>query len=72
MTLKKTIMIVEEEARASKDIRSRLEKLGYKVTSIFSSGKEALNSILKIEPDLVLMDIMPENPMDAIEAGKRI
>jgi len=72
MTLKRTIMIVEEEARQAKDIRSRLEKLGYEVASIFSSGKEALNIILKIEPDLVLMDIRPESPMDAIEAGNRI
>jgi CheY-like chemotaxis protein len=52
------ILVVEDEAIVAEDIAYRLQNLGYTVTDIVSSGEEALVSIGKIVPDLVLMDIM--------------
>ncbi len=42
---------------------------GYSVADIVSSGKEAIKKTEKLEPDLVLMDIVLEGKMDGIEAA---
>jgi CheY-like chemotaxis protein len=49
-----------------------LERLGYTVTSISSSGNEAIQNAEKDKPDLVLMDIVLEGKMDGIEAANDI
>ena len=52
------IMIVEDEILVAMDIQNRLEKLGYTVTALASSGSEAILKAGEIQPDLVLMDIL--------------
>ena len=54
---KKKILIVEDEGVVALQIKNVLEKLGYAVMDIFSSGEETLEKIEQLKPDLVLMDI---------------
>ncbi|TVP64241.1 MAG: hybrid sensor histidine kinase/response regulator [Nodularia sp. (in: Bacteria)] len=66
------IVIVEDEAIVAKDLRNRLQKFGYIVVAIASSGQEAINKSLEMCPDLVLMDIRLKGQMDGIEAADEI
>jgi two-component system, cell cycle sensor histidine kinase and response regulator CckA len=66
------ILIVEDEGLVALDIERRLEKLGYGVAGIASSGQEAIELAAAESPDLVLMDIDLRGEMDGIEAAARI
>jgi CheY-like chemotaxis protein len=69
---KAKIMIVEDEWITAEDIRMSLESLGFTVTSVSSSGEEAIQNAEKDMPDLVLMDIVLKGEMDGIEAAGQI
>ena len=60
----KHILVVEDETIVAEDIKNRLEKLGYSVTFVVSSGDEAVEKASESHPDLVLMDIRLEGKMD--------
>ncbi len=66
------IMIVEDEWITAEDIRMSLQSLGYTITSMVTSGEEAIKNAEKDRPDLVLMDIMLKGEMDGIEAASQI
>jgi CheY-like chemotaxis protein len=69
---KSKIMIVEDEWITADDIGMSLQSLGYTVTSMVTSGEEAIQKAEKDKPDLVLMDIMLKGKMDGIEAASQI
>ena len=66
------ILIVEDEIIVARDIEDKLQKLGYHVPDIASSGEEAIEKASDIRPDLVLMDITLEGDMDGVEAAEQI
>jgi PAS domain S-box-containing protein len=66
------ILVVEDEVIITMEIKDRLEKLGYTVAAMVPSGEEAIQKIPKVNPDLVLMDIMLEGKMDGVEAAELI
>ncbi len=66
------IMIVEDEWIAAEDTQYRLQDLGYTVSSLASTGKEAIQKAEEDKPDLVLTDIVLEGEMDGIEVAKQI
>ncbi|MFQ5685335.1 MAG: response regulator [Candidatus Scalindua sp.] len=69
---KARIMIVEDEWTVAEEIKMVLQSFEYTVTSMSSSGKEAIQKAEKDKPDLVLMDIVLEGEMDGIEAANEI
>ncbi len=69
---KTRIMIVEDEWAVSEEIRMVLQSMEYEVTSMASSGEEAIQNAEKDKPDLVLMDIVLEGEMDGIVAANEI
>jgi putative two-component system response regulator len=69
---RKRILVVEDEKIVALDIARELEKLGYSVNAMVSSGEEALESVRGDRPDLVLMDIELEGEMDGIQAAAQI
>jgi PAS domain S-box-containing protein len=66
------ILIVEDEKIVAKDIRSRLELLGYNVVATASTGPEAVTEAERTVPDIVLMDIVLKGKMDGIDAAGKI
>ena len=66
------ILIVEDERIVAQDIRQRLERMEYTVSAVVSSGKEALQKINQIRPDLILMDVVIKGNMDGIEVAGKI
>ena len=67
-----TILVVEDEAIVGKDIQQTLQRSGYSVPSIATSGEEAIKEAQRIKPDLVLMDIVLQGKIDGISAAASI
>ena len=63
------VLIVEDELLVATDIEESLEILGYNVIDSVSTGKGAIDSVNKILPDIILMDIMLKGDMTGIEAA---
>ncbi|MES2163402.1 MAG: EAL domain-containing protein [Pseudomonadota bacterium] len=64
-----TILIVEDEAVIAENLKGGLIHSGYLVCGIAASGDEAFELARHHQPDLVLMDIRLQGPMDGIEAA---
>lgn len=64
------ILVVEDEKIVAKDIEYRLQKLGYTVTGMATSGSDALQKAEEAPPDLVLMDIQLKGDMDGITVAE--
>ncbi|MCC6369919.1 MAG: response regulator [Bacteroidia bacterium] len=69
---KLNIFIVEDESIVAKDIQNSLTKLGYNVVGSANNGKDAIEKITELMPDLVLMDIMIKGPLNGIEVSEKI
>jgi len=66
------ILIVEDDFIEAMDIQRSLESYDFEVPYIASTGDEALDKILEIQPDLVLMDIILRGNKDGIEVANKI
>lgn len=66
------VLIVEDEGILAVGLKKKLERLGYNVPAIASSGEEAIELAARFRPDLVLMDIVLKGKMDGIEAADKI
>lgn len=55
--MEKRILIVEDEKPIAEIVKFNLEKEGYKV-EVAVDGEEALHKVAKVNPDLVLLDVM--------------
>ncbi len=66
------VLIVEDEAIVSMDLRYKLEALGYSVPTEVRSGEEAVEAASRLHPDVVLMDIGLSGEMDGIDAAAQI
>jgi len=67
-----TILIVEDEAVVALDLARKLDRLGYKVVGKVAEGEAAIALARRLRPQLVLMDIALEGPMDGIDAAEAI
>ncbi len=66
------IFIVEDESIVAKDIQNSLIKLGYNVVGIANNGADAIEKVVELAPDLVLMDIMIKGNLTGIEVSEKI
>ncbi|MBM4249884.1 MAG: PAS domain S-box protein [Euryarchaeota archaeon] len=64
-----SVLIVEDEGIVARDLRYRLETMGYKVAGMAATGDEAVLKAWEHRPDLVLMDIVLKGDLDGIEAA---
>ncbi len=69
---KTNILVVEDDGIVAADIERRLKKFGYFVSGSVSHGRKAIEKVEKLNPDLVLMDIVLKGDMDGIEAAEII
>jgi PAS domain S-box-containing protein len=68
-----SIFIVEDEIITAQGIAKHIEKLGYQVAGIATSGTHALVKIANQQPDLILMDIrLKRQDIDGITAASQI
>lgn len=70
--MKTRILIVEDEVIVAEDLRQGLTHLGYEVTKAVGTGDAALESIARVPPDLVLMDVQLSGDKDGIRTAAEI
>ncbi len=66
------ILLVQDESMVASAITLQLQALGYNVVGTCATGVMALEMAADLRPDLVLMDIVLQGPMDGIEAAALI
>lgn len=65
------VLIVEDEALVAMDMEIALADAGYDVTGTVDTAADAIAAALRLEPDIVLMDITLREG-DGIDAARRI
>ena len=63
------ILVVEDERIIAIDLQRRLERFGYTVVAIASTGDQAIEFVKQHSPDIILMDIMLVGDIDGIETA---
>ena len=66
------IMVVDDEAIITMQLKEHLTAMGYNVVGVGSSGEEAVKLSKKLQPDLILMDIVMGGKKDGIDAAEII
>ncbi|WP_088891977.1 hybrid sensor histidine kinase/response regulator [Leptolyngbya ohadii] len=66
------ILVVEDEVIVARTIANQLRQFGYTVVGMESSGAAAIEAANRVEPDLVLMDIMLKGEMDGVTTASQI
>jgi len=66
------LLVVEDEFLIAILLQRNLEVLGYEIGELVISGEEAIESVEKERPDVILMDIRLGGAMDGIEAAEVI
>ena len=66
------IMVVEDEVVIAMSLQRRLESLGYEVVGIFHNAEESIEMAKKLQPDLIIMDIMMPGNIDGITVAETI
>ncbi len=67
-----TILIVEDEAIVALDLKLQLQELGYTVLGMVASGEAAIAAVAARAPQLILMDVRLQGPIDGIAAAQAI
>jgi two-component system cell cycle sensor histidine kinase/response regulator CckA len=63
------IMVVEDEFIVAKDLRTHLQNQGYQVTSLHSTGEDAIEAARRERPDLTLMDVVLAGSLDGVQTA---
>ncbi len=66
------ILIVEDEPIIAADLADRLADMGFDIAGPCGTGEEAIGMVYTQVPDLILMDIQLDGPLDGIETTKMI
>ncbi len=68
----RVVLIAEDENIVAKDIAESLDRLGYRVAAVVTSGREAVEQAARVKPDLVLMDVNLRGDLDGIGAASAL
>jgi len=72
MSTSARILIVEDEFAVAMELEGHLDALGYTVVDHVMTGADAVGRAAATTPDLVLMDVHLDGPMDGVEAARKI
>ena len=67
-----SVLIVEDDALQSLLLDKFITKLGYDIVGKTTKGEEAVEMAIKLNPDIITMDIYLEHDMDGITAVEHI
>lgn len=69
---KSRIMIVEDDILICEDLKRVLSIHNYQTSAIFHTGEDAIEQVVKINPDLIIMDIVLSGHLNGIDTAKKI
>ncbi len=69
---KARVLIVEDDSATAKLFKLMLASGGYAVVGTAATGAEAIETALKAQPDLILMDIRLKGEVDGITAFREL
>jgi len=67
-----TLFIVEDDKIQSLILEMMVSKLGIEISGIEASGRNAVERILELKPDIILLDIMLKDSFDGINVAREI
>lgn len=70
--MKKTVLVVEDEAIAALELCETLRSLGYRVPEPVLNADGVMPAMIREKPDAVLMDINLSSYIDGIDTAQRI
>ena len=68
--IKARILIVEDEAILAADLEQVLQRMGHTVVGISASGAVAMRTARNTNPELILMDINLQGPLDGVATAR--
>jgi len=68
----KRILIIEDELLVARDLENLLRRLGHVPIGPASNGSDAIRLAREEKPDLILMDIRLDGPIDGVQAAIEI
>jgi len=66
------ILIVEDDRSSAALLKKIITDCGYSIAGVAQTGEESYSIVDKFHPDLVLMDISLNGPIDGVEAAEHI
>ncbi|HEX7654856.1 MAG TPA: response regulator [Verrucomicrobiae bacterium] len=66
------VLVVEDESIVAADLQDCLVNLGYVIAGATDNGPEAIALAARLQPDVILMDIMLAGTMSGTEAAEQI
>jgi len=66
------ILIAEDDTIVALDLQGMLMRLGYDVVAIVDSGQAAIAAARRFQPDITLLDMVLNGPLDGIEVAREI
>lgn len=66
------LVIVDDHQLAREGLRAVLADSGFAVVGMADSGEEAIERVIELEPEIVLMDVRLGSGIDGLEATRRI
>ena len=70
--MNRRILVVDDEAIVAHDISECLTHLGCEIVGTALSGPDAIEKAGRFRPDLIMMDIVLQGPMDGVDAATHI
>lgn len=69
--MKTRVIIADDHPIIREGLKTLLEKKGFQVVALAQNGREAVDKVIDLEPDVIIMDIsMPD--LNGVEASARI
>ncbi len=62
-----SVLIVEDEWIVARGVQQTLETAGFVVSNVAASAAEALSAVAQARPDLALVDIVIQGPVDGVD-----
>lgn len=72
MTIRKKVLIVEDEFIVASNLRQVLQRSGYEVSGIATSAEEAEENLQRDRPDIVLLDIRLQGERSGIDIARKL
>ena len=66
------VIVIEDDIASAREVQRELERVGYSVPAVFTSGEEALAGVREVQADLILLKLELEGYLEVAVVAKRL